>query len=104
MKEEIKKISKRFGIYWIKTMETYCVTCKKNISYKVIEKLKKINQYLYQIVVRVVRKIKVYQKPKSEQIIDEINNRNSINNITLIGDTLFEGTCFLLIIFEMLIK
>ena len=29
MKEEIKIFSKRFGIYWIKTMETYCVNCKK---------------------------------------------------------------------------
>ena len=40
MKGEIKKFSKRFGIYWIKTMETCCVTCKKNIANKVSEKLK----------------------------------------------------------------
>ena len=40
MKEEIKIFSKSFGIYWIKTMETYCVNCKKNVSKKVLEKLK----------------------------------------------------------------
>ena len=34
MKEEIKLFSKSFGIYWIKTMKPYYVTCKKNIANK----------------------------------------------------------------------
>ena len=32
MKEEIKLFSKRFEIYWLKTMRPYCITCKKNIA------------------------------------------------------------------------
>ena len=32
MKEEIKKSAKCCGMYYIKTMETYCVSCKKNTA------------------------------------------------------------------------
>ena len=34
MKEEIKKSWKCYGIYYIKTMETYCVSCNKNNTNK----------------------------------------------------------------------
>ena len=29
MEEDIKKSSKCCGIYYVRTMETYCVSCKK---------------------------------------------------------------------------
>ena len=34
MEEDIKKSSKCCGIYYVRKMETYCVSCKKNNTNK----------------------------------------------------------------------
>ena len=45
-------------LLYIKTMETYCVTCRKipNIKILVLEEQNKIDQYFYQITLFLVRK------------------------------------------------
>ena len=48
----------------MKTMETYCVSCRKYTGTKIqmLEKLNKIDYCSYQIVLFVVRKNRLYKK------------------------------------------
>ena len=45
-------------MYYIKTMETYCASCKKNTSNKIysLRRTKQINSFLYKIMLFVVIK------------------------------------------------
>ena len=75
MKEEIK-ISWNFcAIYYIKTMETYCVSCKNTLLPKiqVSVKLSKIDQCIYQTVLFVARKFQLLLKIKKLIVFQMIN-------------------------------
>ena len=49
-------------------------------------------------------KSRFIKNQKVSELLRKLAIRTPLRNIALIGDTLFEGSCFVLIIFEILIK
>ena len=55
----------------------------------------------YQIVLVLVRKNKFIKNQEVGRLLSILGFTTPLSNISLIGDILFQGTCFVLIIFEM---
>ena len=72
------KNSRKFCGTYIKTMETYCVSCKKYTENKNwnVRKTKQNTLFSYQIVLSLVRKIQLLLKIKNSTILINLKWKN----------------------------
>ena len=76
----------RFGMHYIKKIETYCASCKKNSAYN-SSSVSRTKQNRLMLVSNCT--VCGKKKLRTEQIIEQIRDRTALRNIPLIVDTLF---------------
>ena len=81
----------------------YCVSCKKNTMNK-NSSVRRTKQNRLMLVLNCAicskKKLRFITNQEASKLLNKLGIRTPLSNITLIGDILFYGTCFVLIIVE----